>query len=216
MAADPLLGDELVLRGGTALHHFVLPQPLRRCLGLEYARRSAAPIGPVLDALRDLAHRHDLRVRTEVRDLPRVYLTDAQWPGPTGARVRLDLETRETHPRLPLVRLAVLTHSRDELLGLILRELYRRSRSRDLFDLWVGLTHLAVDDAVVVDAFRHACARTPLGRVGRGAFVARLHRHLARPGYTVDLDALSVGAVGFTPQKAARTITDRLLARLPR
>jgi hypothetical protein len=115
-----------------------------------------------------------------------------------------------------LVRRAVLTYAADELLGLILRELYRRSRSRDLFDLWVGLTHLAVDDAVVVDAFRDACARTPIGRVGRGAFVARLHRHLARPGYTVDLEGLPVAATGFTSPGAARTVTDRLLARLPR
>ena len=216
VAANPLLRDELVLRGGVALHHFVLPAPLRRCLGLEYARRTTTPIGPVLDALRALARAHELRIRTEVRDRPRVYLTDANRPGSHSVRVRLDLETRETQPRLPLVRRTVLTCATDELLGLILRELYRRSRSRDLFDLWAGLTHLAVDDAVVVDVFRDACARTPLGRVGRGAFVARLHRHLARPAYPADLEGLPVDATGYSPQGAASMITDQLLARLPR
>jgi hypothetical protein len=211
-----LLGDELVLRGGAALHHFVLPQPLRRCLGLEYSRRTTTPIGPVLDGLRDLARACELRVRTEVRDRPRVYLADARWPDPVGVRVRVDLETRETQPRLPLVRVAVLTHATDELLGLILRELYRRSRSRDLFDLWSGLNHLAVDDAVIVDVFRHACSQTSLGRVGRGAFVARLHRHLARRGYTGDLAGLPVAATGFTTREATDMITERLLTRLPR
>jgi len=227
VASHPALRDELVLRGGLALHRLVLPTPLRACVALEYSRRSTSGIGAVLDALRDAAGKVGLALRTEVRHLPRVYLTPA-WAGPPdGLRLRVDLETRETRSSLPPVRRpvtasgdadgpTVLTYDTAELLGLLLRELYRRSRSRDLFDLGVGLERRGVDDAAVLETFRRACRFAGLGRIPRGAFAARLHRHLARPAFTRDLEGL-VGAVDrdFDPTAASALVTRRLLDRLP-
>jgi predicted nucleotidyltransferase component of viral defense system len=228
VASHPELRDELLLRGGLALHRLVLPSPLRACVGLEYARRSTSGIGAVLDALREAADEVGLAVRTEVRHLPRAYLTPI-WPGAPGRlRLRVDLETRETQPSLPPVRRqlttsgdadgpTVLTYDTVELLGLLLRELYRRSRSRDLFDLWVALDRCEVDDTAVLAAFHHACRLAGLGRIPRGTFVARLHRHLARPTFTRDLEGIvGAGARDFEPAAASALVTRRLLDRLPR
>jgi predicted nucleotidyltransferase component of viral defense system len=228
IASHPVLGDELVLRGGFALHRLVLPHPVRCCLSLEYARRSTTGIGAALDALREVAISTGFSIRTEVRARPRVYLSPLSSAAPGRERLRIDLETREIHPLRPQVRrhltmsthrftgrAAVLTYDTEELLGLALRELYRRSRSRDLFDLWVGLTHLDVEDALVLSAFQHACLQADLGIVRRGMFVARLHR-LARPAFTRDLQGLAAaeGCV-FEPTRAASLITARLLDGLP-
>lgn len=229
ISSHPVLGGELVLRGGFALHRLVLPHPLRCCVSLEYARRSTTGIGAALDALREVAMSTGFSIRTEVRARPRVYLSPLSSATHGRERLRIDFETREIHPLRPYVRrhltmsthrftggAAVLTYDTAELLGLVLRELYRRSRSRDLFDLWVGLTRVEVDDALVLSAFDHACLLAGLGTVRRGMFVARLHRHLARPAFTRDLEGLAAaGACLFEPTAAASLVTGRLLDRLP-
>ncbi len=47
IANHPLLGDELVFRGGTCLHKVVLPEPLRYSEDLDYVRATHGPIGPI-------------------------------------------------------------------------------------------------------------------------------------------------------------------------
>lgn len=229
VSSHPDLRDELLLRGGFALHRLALPAPMRCCVALEYARLGTTAIGPLLDALREIGSAAGFAVRTEVRALPRVYLTHSWAPKEGHTRLRIDLETRETEPMRPPVRrqLAVstewftgdttlLTYDTEELVGLALRELYRRSRSRDLFDVWAALTRLEVDDAIVLSTFRSACDLAHIGRVPRGRFVARLHRHLARPAFLRDVDGLAGAAAReFEPRRAAALVTERLLARLP-
>lgn len=51
----PLLRDELAFRGGTCLHQIHLAQPRRYSEDLDFVRVSNTPIGPVYDALRDVA-----------------------------------------------------------------------------------------------------------------------------------------------------------------
>jgi predicted nucleotidyltransferase component of viral defense system len=227
--SHPFLGSELALRGGVALHHLALSRPARCCTSLEYARASGGPIGPTLDAFRDVAENAGYRVRSEVRDRPRIFLSRPAAEVLDTVRLRVDVETRETHPLQPCTRrrvtgptglsgaqAGVLTYETEDLLGFLLRELYRRSRSRDLFDVWTGLTHLDVDDRLVLAAFAHACTLAELGRIGRGPFLARLHRHLERPTFTRDLADLPATAErDFEPKAAARVVVTRLIDRLP-
>jgi hypothetical protein len=229
VASHPFLGSELALRGGVALHHLALSRPARCCTSLEYARGSGGPIGPTLDAFRDVAAKAGYRMRSEVRDRPRISLSRPPVDVLDHARLRVDIETRETHPLQPSPRrrvtgptglsgaeVRVLTYTTEDLLGFLLRELYRRSRSRDLFDVWAGLTHLDADDGLVLAAFSHACTLAELGAIGRGAFLARLHRHLERPTFTRDLtDLPATAARDFEPETAARVVVTRLIDLLP-
>src|SRR5439155_8077738 len=63
IASDPLLGDELIFRGGTCLHKLHLPEPLRYSEDLDYVRARAGGIGPVLDALRAIGDALECDVR---------------------------------------------------------------------------------------------------------------------------------------------------------
>lgn len=51
IASDPYLGDELVFRGGTALHKLHLNRPYRYSEDLDYVRSSATGIAPLTQAL---------------------------------------------------------------------------------------------------------------------------------------------------------------------
>ena len=55
IANHPLLGDELVFRGGTCFHKLWLDQPWRYSEDLDYVRRTSGGVGDILDALREVA-----------------------------------------------------------------------------------------------------------------------------------------------------------------
>ena len=55
IANHPLLGAELVFRGGTCLHKVWLDRPWRYSEDLDYVRRTPGGVGEVLDAIREVA-----------------------------------------------------------------------------------------------------------------------------------------------------------------
>jgi len=95
IAADPYLGDELVFRGGTALHKLHLPQPLRYSEDLDYVRTSKSGIKELTTTLTELGGGLGFEVRTRVTEHPKVlWRTTAQ----TGIPLRLMIEVN-THER---------------------------------------------------------------------------------------------------------------------
>lgn len=74
LASHPLLGDELVFRGGTCLHKVVLPTPLRYSEDLHYVRATHGPIGPWVDAIREIADGLGMDVNTDVGSYPKAKL----------------------------------------------------------------------------------------------------------------------------------------------
>ena len=71
IASHPLLGSELVLRGGTALHKLFLPHPLRYSEDLDYVRLTAGGVGPVMKALTGLTSSSDTLFQQRWCDTPR-------------------------------------------------------------------------------------------------------------------------------------------------
>lgn len=49
------LGQELVFRGGTCLHQLVLDRPRRYSEDLDFVRSTHSPVGPIFDAIREVA-----------------------------------------------------------------------------------------------------------------------------------------------------------------
>jgi len=72
IASDPYLGEELVFRGGTALHKLLLDTPLRYSEDLDYVRTTASGIGPLTAALTQLGKSLEFEVRTRVGEHPKV------------------------------------------------------------------------------------------------------------------------------------------------
>lgn len=98
IANDPLLGDELVFRGGTCLHKLVMPKPFRYSEDLDYVRVSHGPIGPILTALRQVADRVGMEIATDVRSFPKAKLRAPFESGSGRMRVKVEINTYETSP----------------------------------------------------------------------------------------------------------------------
>ncbi|MDE0318465.1 MAG: nucleotidyl transferase AbiEii/AbiGii toxin family protein [Acidimicrobiaceae bacterium] len=168
IANHPLLGNELVFRGGTCLHKLWLDRPWRYSEDLDYVRRSAGGIGSVLDAVRDVAGAVGFeQVRTDVRRHPKVRL-ESTFVNGNRMRIKIEMNTFERSPARPTTsrRLSVdspwfndhanvPTFALEELGATKLRALFQRKKGRDLFDIW-----LTVEQAGVLPRDIAACFGT--------------------------------------------------------
>lgn len=74
IANDPLLKNELAFRGGTCFHKVLLPNAFRYSEDLDFVRVTHGPIGPILDAIREIAGRVGMDVNTDVGSFPKARL----------------------------------------------------------------------------------------------------------------------------------------------
>jgi predicted nucleotidyltransferase component of viral defense system len=106
----------------------------------------------------------------------------------------------------------VLTFEPAELMATKLRALYQRRKGRDLFDLWLALTQMAVNPQDILDCFGRY---RPDGYTTATA-LANLDEHVADAGFRTDLLTLVGEETGFDVEEAAGLVAARLLERLDR
>jgi hypothetical protein len=224
IASDPLLGEELVFRGGTAFHKVHLATPRRYSEDLDYVRTTHGPIGPVLDALRSLGEHLDLKVSMKVGEHPKVFLK-GEFTSGAPLKVKIEMNTYETSPAQDLIRLGhqvdspwwtgqaeVLTFTAPEMVATKLRALHQRRKGRDLFDLWLALTELDLDPADIHAAFG---PYRPDSYTTATA-TATLNQHLGHPQFRNDLNALvATWPAGYDIDAAGALVLARVIETLP-
>jgi hypothetical protein len=105
----------------------------------------------------------------------------------------------------------VLTFQPPELVATKIRALYQRSKGRDLFDLWLALTRLALDPEEILAAFG---PYRPPGLTSATA-IANLTAKLADRTFRTDIEPLvRRPPEGYAVDVAAAYVVDRLLSRL--
>ena len=223
IAKDPLLGTELVLRGGTAYHKLFLPQPYRYSEDLDYVRTTSGGIGDVMKQLTALSRELGYRVSTKMGMYPKVIWRFEQASGTPG-KIKIEVNTFERSPMLPLKTVAhamesgycsesaeVPTFQVEELVATKLRAIYQRSKGRDLYGLWLALTNLSIPPEAIVSAFP---AYRPEG-VTSEMMIENLKRKLSDKQFLHDMDPLiRQGAPAYDPFEAGRLVTEKLLSRL--
>jgi predicted nucleotidyltransferase component of viral defense system len=226
IARDELLGPELAMRGGTCFHKLHLPTALRYSEDLDYVRSTHTGVGPYAHALTRIAEEVGLAVSSQRSgQLVHVQLEGQPTEGLGRIRLKVEINIAETEsfePRKSIHhavesswwsgRADILTFEAEELLATKLRALYQRSKGRDLFDLWLGLTVLGVNPERVVGGLQHYM---------RGAAFSfpelrnNLTLKLADPSFRRDLDALVASMpAGYEPDSAGNVVVRELGGRL--
>jgi len=166
IANHPLLGEELVFRGGTCFHKLWLDRPWRYSEDLDYVRRTAGGVGEILDAIRDIADVVGFdRVQTDVRRHPKARL-DSTFVGGGRMRIKVEMNTFERSPAQPPVtrpltvdspwfrgQADVATFTIEELVATKIRALYQRRKGRDLFDMWLAVEEANLTPEAIAAAF---------------------------------------------------------------
>ena len=225
IANHPYLGEELVFRGGTALHKLHIAKPYRYSEDLDFVRSTADGIGPLTNALTQLGRSLGYDVRTKVGMYPKVYWRMDSAEG-TKLRIKIEVNTHERSPALGHIWIPhrvetrwwsgeadVKTFQPAELVATKIRALYQRSKGRDIFDLWLALTELQVDPDEIITAFG------PYRPDGWTPVVAEqnLYEKLATNDFTNDLDQLVQQVPeGFSVEAASEVILSDLVRRVER
>jgi len=158
IANHPLLGEELVFRGGTCFHKIWLDRPWRYSEDLDYVRRTAGGVGEVLDALREVGDAVGFdRASTDVRRHPKLRLFSTFESG-QPMRIKIEMNTFERSPAQMITtvpfridtswftgRADVPTFTLEELVATKIRALYQRRKGRDLFDMWLAVEEANLD-----------------------------------------------------------------------
>jgi predicted nucleotidyltransferase component of viral defense system len=154
-----------------------------------------------------------------------VYFDGQPTEGIGRIRIKIEMNIAETDPYRPLKTIGhqvetswwsgeadIPTYESSELLATKLRALYQRSKGRDLFDLWLGLTVLKADPEQIVAGFNHYM------RDATFSFPElrdNLTAKLANTGFRTDLDALTTHTpAGYDPDIAANLVMRELGSRL--
>lgn len=225
ISVDPVLSDELVIRGGTAFHKLYLPRPYRYSEDLDYVRTTEGGIGGITKRLTMLGGGLGFEVRTQMSRHPKVFWRYTSATG-TRMKIKIEIDTYERSPMLPLAARAmdvsspwyersqeVVTFQPEELVATKLRALYQRSKGRDLFDLWLALTVLELEPEGIVAAFP---AYRPEGLTAK-LMTANLDAKLDTHDFCHDCDKLIAGGpagLGYDARKAGELVKGELLALL--
>ena len=223
IANDPLLGEELVLRGGTAFHKLFLPEPYRYSEDLDFVRTTGGGIGDVMKRLTALGQELGFDVRTKIGMYPKVMWRFVFADGVPG-KIKLEINTFERSPMMDLTTRVhsvensfytgsalIPTFQPEELVATKLRALYQRKKGRDLYDLWLALTVLELDPEKIVASFP---AYRPEGVTGDN-MLANLALKLQDSEFCNDVYAMiKVGAPDYDPDIAGELVASELLSRI--
>lgn len=206
-----LLGAELRFRGGTALNKIIFPEPLRYSEDIDLVRTTAGPIGPILDAMREVLEpwlgqanfvssqvAPKLRFRVPAENEPEAQL-----------RLKIEINIAEIEAFDPPVSIpyavenpwfagstTIASFSPEELLATKLRALLQRDKGRDLFDLDHALDALPdLDIDRVVELFVQYLDQQGQA-ISRAEAEQRMLAKFARPDLLGDIRAL------LTPDRA--------------
>jgi len=223
IANNKILGQELIMRGGTAIHKLFLPEAYRYSEDLDYVRRREGGIGHILDQATHLGTNLGYKVNTKIGKYPKVF-----WKGvaESGLQLRIKIEIN-TYERTPVVPLIAKQHSVDvgfyssraeisafqaeELMATKLRALYQRAKGRDLFDLWLALEVLNLSPQTIVEIFK---VYRPEGLTA-ALLIKNLEEKLTTKRFISDLDSLGISdKVGYQANIAGRMVIDRLFRLL--
>jgi len=210
------------------LHKLFLKQPGRYSEDIDLVQTDQGAIGPVMDSIRATL---DPWLGTPKRNqnqgrVTMLYRFETTSRPIQKMRLKVEINTREHFTVLGLSRhrfivenpwfsgsVDIGTYQLEELLGTKLRALYQRKKGRDLYDLWLALTTLEVDDQKVVTCFDRYLDHDGLS-VSRAEFEENLSVKLKDPAFLGDIHPLLPAGVEYDTGIAGALIGDRLIAKL--
>lgn len=223
IANHSYLGEELVFRGGTALHKLHINTPYRYSEDLDYVRVSGGGIRELTQALTEVGTTLGYDVKTRITEHPKVYWRGRAQDG-TTLRIKVEVNTYERSPFLAHTHIPhsvqtpwwsgsaeVKTFQLPELVATKIRALYQRAKGRDVFDLWLALTELGVDPRAIATAY------TPYRPEGWTPARAEtnLRDKLTKDAYRGDLQQLiRTPPEGFNLEDAVDLLLTRLISQI--
>ncbi len=226
---DELIQETLSFRGGTALNKLFIKPAARYSEDLDFVQMNDEPIGHILTAIRKVLDPWlgVARWKQGPRSVKLIYRFQSEDNPSVPLRLKIEINTTEfftlygyqnhdygIQSRWFTGRANIKTYQLEELMGTKLRALYQRLKGRDLFDLWLGITHLNMDCEKVVDVFRQYNKANNI-IISRAEFEKNLMPKMKLHEFIGDVKALLSDDINWDPEHAYLSVMDKLISRLP-
>jgi predicted nucleotidyltransferase component of viral defense system len=227
--SNTTLANSLAFRGGTALYKLHLRPAARYSEDIDLVQVMPGPIGPILDAIRQLLDGWlgEPRWKQTEGRVTLYYYFESEEVSPIRMRLKLEMNTREHFTAFGYGRqpfevqsrwftggVNIRTYQLDELLGTKLRALYQRRKGRDLFDLAFALRQRDVSKERIVESFlqymKHEGAH-----VTRALFEQNLSNKRTDKTFNADITPLLAHGQSWNFDKAFEVVWRELIALLP-
>lgn len=227
--AEPALQDALTFRGGTALHKLFFHPSGRFSEDLDLVQVTSGPIGTVVEGIRQALDSWlgEPKWERASDSFKLLYHFETTAEPIRPMRVKIEINTREHFAVEGLQRVSfevnnpwfvssarVTTYTIEELMATKLRALYQRSKGRDLYDLWLALTTLSIDEERVITCFvrylEHGGAH-----ISRAEYEANMAQKLVSADFRNDVVPLLRDPADYEVDAAFRVVHARLISRIP-
>jgi len=229
----PVIRENLVFRGGTALHKLFFEQSGRFSEDLDFVQIQAKPIGNTVEAIKDCLDGWLGKPRWKQSQgrFALYYRFETETKPVVNRKIKIEINTREHFNVQPLIKKSflvesswftgsapVLTYSLEELLGTKLRALYQRKKGRDLYDFWYVNKHHkeVIDHSAIINIFQEYIAF--VGKpVSRAEFEKNIITKQKDTVFNNDILPLLAAdyAATYNQQQAHEILMNDFVTRLP-
>lgn len=229
MFSHDAVADQIILRGGTALHKLFFGGAWRYSEDIDLVQRDAGPIGLLIEAIRETLDPWlgSPKWKQGKGRFTLIYRFDTSFAPITTMRLKIEINTREHFSVLGVAKRTfgvdnpwftgsadLQVYELEELLGTKMRALYQRKKGRDLFDLWIALRSRQTECDRIVECFERYIAHDG-ATVSRAEFEANLSAKLKSDVFLEDIRPLISADLKFDPVDAADIVQTELISKLP-
>lgn len=165
--SNEFLSENLVFRGGTALHKLYLqPQP-RYSEDIDLVQKKPGPIKETIVQLQKcISFLGEPIIKQKANNNTLVYRFNSESVSPVSLRLKIEINCREHFSVLGYTTKTfnvnsgwfngtcnIQTYQLEEMLGTKVRALYQRRKGRDLYDLYKGLTLADLNVGQVISCY---------------------------------------------------------------
>jgi len=223
-----LISEQLLFRGGTALHKLFLKPTTRYSEDIDLVQKDAAAIGQVMDAIKGICNPLLGKPNTKQKrnSVIFAYRKNSEIPPSVSMRIKIEINTREHFSVFGEIKkkfqvqsgwfkgeASINTYTLEELLSTKMRALYQRNKGRDLFDLWYGLTRGEVDAGKIIYSFKKYMEYQEL-KVSKKEFRNNLELKLQDSDFKDDIVALIRPDISYSIEEAYYLVNEKLISVL--
>lgn len=224
---SPIIKENLVFRGGTALNKLYLNPPSRYSEDIDFVQKHSEPVGPIMDAVRAVLDSWLGKPRRKITrygvKLTYRYSAENQRP----MKLKIEINTTEHFNVLDLQYkefsvesqwfsgdCVITTYHLAELMATKLRALFQRRKGRDLFDVAHIFGKDLVDKDLVFDIFRKYCEHggTPIpGNV----FYKNMEQKRMNTDFQIDMTPLLPEGISWNFDEAFEFVQCAIISKIP-
>jgi predicted nucleotidyltransferase component of viral defense system len=227
--SDEWLANSLAFRGGTALHKLYLePQP-RYSEDIDLVQVRAEPIKETVQRLQKaLEFLGESSVKPKRDGTQIICRFESEFPPSIRLRLKVEANTREhftvhgLHPFPFEVKSSwfngkceLTTYRLEELLGTKLRALYQRRKGRDLYDMFIALSHQTdLDKEALLHSYREYMKFSVEHPPTQKQYLLNMEAKMQDAEFLGDTTALLRPDVPYNPQEAYELVRTELIEKI--